>query len=263
VKKSVDCQVFGDQLDSLARGELPEEGRRQLLLHAEECPDCAMQLKVQEHLLGPTLRELEEAVPEALLHTVWPKVREGMGFRDGTSSPRAIRGPGVGRRSFQRWVVPTLAAASVALLFSTGFLIRETRRLSEEGALLAQQVVEQERWMAELGSLSAADPVKRTAALAGRSPFARALSRQETISIGGLQSLLERMPGDRRVLSRAQLDAVLRNRIGLSQPLLREALAGIEARDGVRARELIRALEDMDVGPGFTLPTADLVEILS
>ena len=33
--------------------------------------------------------------------------------------------------------------------------------------------------------------------------------------------------------------------------------------DGAKVTPLIRALEDMDVGPGFTVPTADLVEILS
>jgi hypothetical protein len=271
--KKVDCQFFEDQLDALVRGELPDEGGHILRLHADSCPTCAMQLKVQEHLLGPSLEELEAQVPEQLLAGMWDHVNQGITDR-GTDRGEAedtaavvspARGASIAKRSLPafKFLVPTLAAACVALLFSTGFLASELSDLQEREAGLAQQITEQQQWLAELGGGSSDDPVIRTAALAGRNPFARALSREETISISGLQSLLERMPGDRTVLSRAQLDAVLRNRAGLSQPLLREALAGIDARDGVQARDLIRALDAMEVGPGFTVPTADLMEILS
>ena len=51
MSKDVDCQVFRDQLDALVQGALPEEGARQLRLHVADCPECAMQLKVQEHLV--------------------------------------------------------------------------------------------------------------------------------------------------------------------------------------------------------------------
>lgn len=248
--RDVDCQVFEDQLDALVRGDLPEEGMRQLRIHADMCPQCAIQLKVQEHLVGPSLEELEDQVPEEMLQGMWDRVESHV-------APKARR-PGF------RWLVPTLAAASLTLLFSTGYLAMETRRLSGESAGLAQQVEEQQGWMAELeAAATSADPVVRTAALAGRNPFTRALSREESISISSLQGLLERMPGDRMILSRAQMDAVLRNRAGLSQPLFRELLAGIDARDGVQARDLIRALDAAEVSPGLMVPTADLLEILS
>jgi hypothetical protein len=257
-KKRVDCQFFQDQLDALIRGRLPDEGVRHLHLHADSCPECAMQLKVQEHLLGPSLEELEDQVPEELLEGMWDGVSQGLPTR----SPFF--------KGSSRWLVPTLAAACVAFLFSTGFLAmerarltRDTEALTLQAEALAQQVTEQQRWMAASDLDTSTDPVVRTAALAGRTPFARVLSREETISIHGLRSLLERMPSDRTVLSRAQLDAVLRNRAGLSQPLLREALVGIGTRDGVQAQELIRALESLDVSPGFTVPTADLMKILS
>jgi len=262
VKTDVDCQVFEDQLDALVRGDLPAEGMRQLRAHAGACAGCAMELKVQEHLSGPSLEELEARVPEELLGTVWDGVRRDMDSRAADSVRVApFAGPS---RPFFRWLVPTLAAATVALLLSTGFLAMETRRLTDETASLAQQVKEQRRWMAELEATTpSTDPVARTAALAGRSSFTRALSREENISIVRLQSLLERMPGDRMVVSQDQVDAVLRSRAGLSQPLIRELLAGIDARDGVRVRDLIRALDALEVGPGFMVPTADLMEILS
>ena len=83
MKKDVDCQVFEDQLDALVRAELPAEGMRQLRVHAGMCADCAMALKVQEHLLGPSLEELEARVPEELLGTVWPGVRRDIDSRAG------------------------------------------------------------------------------------------------------------------------------------------------------------------------------------
>jgi hypothetical protein len=252
MNKDVDCQVFGDQLDALVRGELPEEGVRQLRLHAESCPDCAMQLRVQEHLILPSLEELEARVPEELLASMWSRVEERV-----KEEARVEIRPRFG------WLVPTLAAATLVLFFSTGFLFRELGRLRGREAILAQQVVEQQRWLSELEVGPSADPVARTAALAGRNPWLRALSRQETISVQGLRTLLERMPGDRIVMSRGQLDAAVRSRTFPLPPPLREALRGIEDREGARARDLLRILDEMELTPELTFPTTDLIRLLS
>ncbi|MGW8266396.1 MAG: hypothetical protein ACWGSQ_08515 [Longimicrobiales bacterium] len=279
----VDCQVFGDQLDGLVRGDLPHEGERQLRLHAEACPECAMQLRVQEHLVRPSLEELEAQVPEEFLVALWSRVEEdervgvagatgGAGGSVPEISPWPSPGgsgdrPGppaaAGRRFPLGWVVPALAAATLVLLFSTGFLALELDRLRDREAVLAQQVAEQQRWLAELEVGPDADPVARTAALAGRSPWLRALSRQESITVQDLRLLLERMPGDRIILTRAQLEDALRSRTPLSMPVLREVLAGIETRDGVRTRDLLQALAAVGLSPGTTVPTADLMSLLS
>ena len=206
--------------------------------------------------MGPSLAELESQVPEQMVASVWAGVQSGVVVA--AKQERAAA-----RRPSFNWLVPTLAAATLILIFSTGFLAMELGRLRDREATLAQQVTEQQRWMAELEIGPSTNPVARTAALAGRSPFTRALSRQESISISGLQLLLERMPGERSILSQPQLDAALRSRSPLTAPFLREALAGIGGRDGVRARDLIRALEALDVNPNLTVPTADLMEILS
>lgn len=294
MNKDVDCQVFGDQLDGLVRGDLPAEGERLLRLHAGICPACAMQLRVQEHLAQPSLAELEARVPEELLASLWPRVEgevgggagvvgAGVGGGDeaGGSGDGAALGKGSGRRGKRgsgdpggsgmgtgagsgfRWLVPALAAAALALLFSTGFLTLELHKLQDQEALLAQQVAEQQRWLSELEVGANADPVARTAALAGRNPWLRALGRQESISIQGLRVLLGRMPGDRMIMTQAQLDAALRSRTPLGMPLLREVLTGIEGRDGVRVRDLIQALDGLEVGPDVAVPTADLVSLLS
>ena len=64
--KNPDCDVFQDQLDALQASALPEEGMEQLRLHAESCGDCAVLLRLHEHLVTPSLAELEAAVPDEL-----------------------------------------------------------------------------------------------------------------------------------------------------------------------------------------------------
>jgi hypothetical protein len=257
--------VFGDQLDVLVEGGLSEDGMRQLRHHAAGCTECSMQLKVKEHLMGPSLADLEAEVPEELLASVWDGVRAGLKADAADSgAPGSFRERVVVPiRPRFRWVVPTLAAATVVLVFSTGFLSVALGSARDREATLTQQVAEQQRWLSELGATPFADPAARTAALAGRSPWTRALSRQESISIQGLQALLERVPGDRAVLSQAQLDSVLRSRTPLPVPLLREALARIDDGEGVLARDLLRALETLDVSPDMRVPTAELMDLLS
>lgn len=315
MEERVDCRVFEDQLDALVRDELPEEGVRCLLLHAGGCPECAMQLRVKEHLFGGSLEELEQMVPEGLLESLWDRVKpvltvgsvesgkevagevatvEAGGRGEGMAGEVAPWGEGWPREQdvseqdvsaetsfvtnaappsgfpptserspFRRWVVPTLAAATVVLLFSTGLLVTAVARGRGREAILAQQVLEQRRWMAELELSPSADPVARTAALAGKSPWARALSRQESISVRGLQAMLRRMPGDRIVLTAEQVEAALRSRIPLNPPFMREALAGFRGQNGVKAVDLLKVLEALDVDPEVTLPTAELLAILS
>lgn len=256
--RPVDCQVFADQLEALVRGDLPEDGMRQFRLHAHECSECGMQLRVQEHLVEPRLLELEARVPDKMVEGMWDAVEAGLpasgeaGLVDARAQFRP-RAP---------WLVPTLAAATIVLLFSTGFLYWKTTRLQTRTQALTQQVEDQRYWMAEL-EMGGADPVARTAALAGRSPWSRALSRQDEITLRSLRSLLARVPADRVILSRSQMDGVLRSRVPLSPPPLREILGRIPGTDGVTAAELLTALDELEMSPETALPTADLIALLS
>lgn len=258
MSRDVDCAVFEDQLDALVKGSLSHEARRLLVLHAGGCPACDMQLRVQRHLAGVSLGELEARVPEAVLAGMWDRV-----------AGELKRGP-AGRRG-RGWLVPILAAASLLLLFSSGFLYSELGRAQHREAILSQQVEEQQRWLAELEVSPTADPVARTAALAGRNPWLRALSRQESITVEDLRGLLERMPGDRTVMTEGQLDAALRSRFPLSPSFLGEVLARMDrgrpgrngGGGGVRAGELLQALDGMDLSPDRSVPTSELMDLLS
>lgn len=342
-EKSVDCRVFQDQLDAMVEGTLPLEGMRQMRLHAEGCPECAMELRVKEHLALPSLAELEKRVPDEMVTSMWGRVSSEVGstglgtaddrlegekpsegappaagvwragespegshpaqvadhhpegphpaqvadHRPAGSHPVPVGGhhpegphpapvgghppggsgegkvaEGVPSRPFG-WLVPLLTAATVVLLFATGFLFWETRQLRIREDLLAQQVVEQRRWLAELDVSASADPVARTAALAGRDPWVRALSRRDDISFGGLRTLLERMPPDRILVEADRLRSLRTGPAPLLPPLLRGALAEMETGAGLRVRDLLRALETMDMSPGTTVPTSELLDLVS
>lgn len=263
---NVDCLVFGDQMDALVRGILPAEGARQLRLHAEACSDCATQFRVHEHLVGPSLEELEARVPDGLL----------VGFEEAVlSAARRDRGvgprpgltvhPGGGvRAGGSRWMVPALAAASLALLVSTGLLARRADGLEERAAVLALQVEAQQARLEILAADRAPDPVARTAALKGKIPWLRALERRETITLEELMTLLGRIPADRLLLTEGQIDAALRGPAPLGSPALRGLLDRIPAGDrGVRAGELLEALAEAAPDAGLTLRTAELVDLLT
>lgn len=121
MKKEIDCQVFEDQLDALLDGSLPDEGIGHLQLHALSCPDCAMLLRVHEHLALPSLEELEAATPEELVASMWSTVEAEVGpmvegvVKEGKKE--GLGGVSAGTPGVHRfpWLVPTLAAASIVL----------------------------------------------------------------------------------------------------------------------------------------------------
>jgi hypothetical protein len=255
VKKDIDCRVFADQLDALLEGSLTDEGGEQLRLHATGCQDCAMQLRVHEHLAAPSLEALEAAVPGELVAYMWPRVEERLAQAE--SSGRRP-GPGGARTA---WLVPTLAAASVALLFSTGFLFRELGRMQTREARLAQQIVELEEGLAAVGRHTAV--VERTARLGGRNSWVLALSRQERISVVGLRDRLRSLPADATLLDASQVDALLRSAPAWTPAAWRDALATLRGREGLSVRDLLGILESSTVSPETTIPTAPLIDLLS
>ncbi|MGD2121086.1 MAG: zf-HC2 domain-containing protein [Gemmatimonadota bacterium] len=261
--KDVDCRVFEDQLDALMAGTLPEEGMGQLQLHAQSCPDCSMLLRVKEHLSVPSLEELEGAVPEELLGSILPRVE------------RELEGSSAYRHSWRAWLVPTLAAASAALLFSTGFLYSELQRVKATGFQLAEEVGTLRTEMTALEMRT--EEVERTAALAGRASYqARALdfliTGPESPTLGDLIDLLESYSDDEVLLEASQV----RNLRRLPPLIPREAreigdildILYREVRDrgtsqDIRAGELADWLANSGIPRDRALPTSSLVQLLS
>ena len=265
-KKDVDCLIFEDQLDALVEGSLPEDGLEQLRIHALSCPDCAMLLKVKEHLALPSLEELETAVPQELLDTMWPRVEEGVGAPAGKLLQKPSTAPRI------PWLVPSLAAASVVLLLSTGFLFSALRRTAARGDQLASQVTELQQGLEELDART--EWVERTAQLAGlgRSRV-RALNFElagrESITVGGLVELLEGYPADGVLLDAGQVRSLLgstrrpppelREILVLLDDILSPSLGGQDIKVG----DLAEWLDSAELPRDLSLPKASLIELLS
>jgi hypothetical protein len=291
VKKDVDCQVFEDQLDAFMDGALPEEGIGQLRLHAQSCEDCAMLIRVKEHLALPSLEELEAAVPETLLGSLWPRIEaeakedlRGVSpafrstvsrvFSSGRSAATDMR-PGVSAATFRdrpgTWLIPSLAAASMALLFSTGFLFSEVRRVEDEGSRLVEQV-EDLQW--EIRALDMrTEWVERTAQLAGRRRSeARTLDYlligKESVTVAALVDLLEMYPADRVLFEAGQVEGLLGTSIRRPQELrdvlsiLADAITALENPEEIRAGELAEWLA-ASLPAETVLPKSSLLELLS
>ncbi|MEJ2206671.1 MAG: zf-HC2 domain-containing protein [Gemmatimonadota bacterium] len=252
--RDIDCQVFDDQLGALLQDTLPEEGKRQLQLHAARCPDCAMQLRVHEHLALPSLEELETEVPSELVDSMWPSVQTAIQADGRDQRP----GPAPARFG---WLVPALAAASVALLLSTAFLFRELGRIQAREIVLAQQIVELEEGLAAVDGRT--ELVERTANLGAPDSWVLALSRQERISVVSLRDRLRSLPADAPLLDASQVDALLRSAPTWTPAGWRNALRRLRAGDGVSVQDLLGILDSSTVNPETTIPTAPLIDLLS
>jgi hypothetical protein len=290
--KDVDCRVFEDQLDALMAGTLPKEGIGQLQLHAQDCPDCSMLLRVKEHLSLPTLKELEKAVPKGFLDSILPRVareleaspsrgsQESMTIPESrressqTTDRRNRRGSG-DPRLWKAWLVPTLAAASAVLLFSTGFLYSELRRVKATGSQLAEDVGTLQTEMTALEMRT--EEVERTAELAGSNSYqARALdfltSGPESLTLGDLIELLEGLSDD-EVLLEASRVRTLRRPPTLMPRETREVREILEilyreiqnrgAPQDIMAGELAEWLANSGIPRDQALPASRLYQLLS
>jgi hypothetical protein len=256
VTKEIDCEIFQDQLDTLHEVTLPDEGKRQLRLHAEACPDCAMILKMHEHTTALSQVELEAAVPDELLASMVPRVQSAIGDRKVVSmnDRRRRRAPG--------WLVPAMAAATVILAVGVGFLFAELRQLQGSERALAQQVVEQQRWLADLDVRLSSNEVVRTAALAGRTAWERALARRQNVTLTEIAEMLERVPTSTTVLSSSELEALVAGVPSRTRDAWSEALSDVDARDGIQAGELLQLVRSLPVDPERTMPTARILGLL-
>jgi hypothetical protein len=248
-----------------------------------------MLLRVKEHLSLPSLAELEAAVPKELLKSVLPRVEKSLetpplgGSQESKSvfqrleaSPQT-RDQGRRRRSSDRqpwkaWLVPTLAAASAVLLFSTGFLFSELRRVRAAGSQLAQEVGALQAEMAALEIRT--EEVERTAELGGRNAYqARALdfltTGPESPTLGDLIELLESFSDDEVLLEASQIRTLRRPPTlipGEIREILKILYGEIQNRgtpQDIMAGELAEWLANSGIPLDQALPTSRLKQLLS
>lgn len=252
--RNPDCDVFQDQLDALQAGTLPEEGVEQLRLHADSCADCAMLLRVHEHLAAPPFGDLEAAVPDELVASVWPRVRAEIA----TGESARLRES----RGWQgwSWLAPAMAAATLLLFIGSGLMYREVRELRQREGALVQQVAEQQRWLAELDLRTSSDPVARTAGLAGQATWERALVRRRSVSVAELARMLGSLPATTTIFDASDTEALYGNLPFWLATAVRNA-AEVRTADGLQAGELVQLVEALGVDSSRRISTTRLLAL--
>ena len=266
--RPIDCVYFGEQLDALMKGHLPEDARAQLRAHAGECQECSMALRIQEHLLEPSLESIEAEVPQEHLDSMWPRVEEAV-RSEVSSSPR----PDIESISLRRaWLIPTLAAASLVLLLSTSWLGMALASSRSRELRLSHQVAEFERYLASDAVGGAW--VRRTEELQQNSnrrakAVAYHLQGVEDVDVDGLLEFLLRLPSGTILLDADGLEALARTP-GASGPELREllvvlneAVVEIQPERGLRAGEFADWLSTAALPNDLSVPTTALLDLLS
>lgn len=250
MSQKVECARFRDSLDDFVDGRIPIEDEERLRRHAQICAACAMQLRVKEHLAEPGRRDLERAVPDGVVESMWPSLESQISA--GRRVPRRETG-------VRRWLIPALAAASLLFILGNGYLLMEVGRLREQSATLASEVQRQERRLAELRTRSLAAPRARTAALSGRT-WQRVLAGREQMTVAELRDLLTAIP------SSATLIGPDRAADLAGGFLVTPELAGgipfrsVNIDDGIQAGELLGLLDSLEMGEGRSFPVARALE---
>lgn len=255
MKQNVDCAVFRHQVEELQRGRLTAEVVARLQRHAESCPQCAMLLKMQEHAALLGREDLEAAVPEEYVTTMWERVRSHVAPPE-QATERQSRG-----RREPPWLVPALAAASLFLLLTSGLLLGEWKRLRAREAALVQRITDNERRLATFESGIEAGPVARTAGLAGTPTWARLLARHGSVSVADLEALVADLPAGTTVLSASDWRALEASIPVWMGSVWSEAAEAIHAEDGVQAAELSALIARLDLEPGRSVPTARILSL--
>jgi len=205
--------------------------------------------RMQQLLDIPPADELEAAVPDPHVTGMWRAVRKGRPARRGGGERR-------------RWLVPALAAASVALAVVAAGLAAERGKILERQAELEGRLADRERRLAALES--AARPEGPPAiVLLGAPDWARELSRRETVSLGRIRELLAAVSPETTLLGTSELEAIAAAR-PLSFPgaaAWPDVAGTVDLADGLQAGELLDALASLDLGDATSISTARLMEI--
>ena len=253
-----DCERYQDILDRLFEGSASDEDVRRLRGHADRCPDCAALLELHRELHGPTLTELEAAVPDRLVDGMWPRVELELMKDDWREAGRAGRAP------VWRWVVAAQAAAIVLLAAGALYLFDELESVKNRDASLTSWMASQQNQLTELQGRTSTYPERIAAQNAG-SIRERRLDSAGDVTVGEATRYLRRLPADTRVLDARgarRLVSSLAGELPQSVPGAHpEQLAGIELKDGLQAGEALALLAALELDPSSRLPAGGIVSI--
>lgn len=247
MSNNTDCEQFQDVMDELFEGAATGDAVEQLREHAASCPDCAMLLKMSEHLKGSSLSELEAAVPDRLVEEMWPRVELDV-MRDEWRKKGEK-----GRPSVWRWVAAAQAAAIVLLAIGAAMLFGELNETQRRETALTGQVASQEQRLAAVElwtSITAAPSAHPT----GGPAWKRQLADMENITVAEAVRYLERLPEDDLVLDVRGTKRLMMQLPYAVSGVPPDALTDISINDGLQAGEALRLIAALGLDPSQQFP---------
>lgn len=248
MKDETGCRQFQELLDRVALGAISREDEIQLNKHAGDCPDCAMLLAMHRHLTSPSGPELEAAVPNGMVDTMWRRVMADI-------SQRSAGRNAAGSRLWpvMKLLVPALSVVVVVLAFVSGFMFSELRQLRSREQELIHEVGHRDELIAHLSAGQETISRERGIFRAGNMMIRRGLPQQEIFTAEELLTLLNELPPDVTIMGPDDARSLL------SRSVMPRSLGStdlpdfIDLRDGLQAEEVIRLVEWLGLDPGETI----------
>ncbi|MBU8920241.1 MAG: zf-HC2 domain-containing protein [Bacteroidales bacterium] len=248
MKDETGCREFQELLDRVALGAISREDEIQLNKHAGECPDCAMLLEMHRHLISPSGPELEAAVPDGMVDTMWRRV-----MADISQQSAGRNAAGSRLWPVMKLLVPALSVVVVILTFASGFMFSELRQLRSREQELIHEVGHRDELISHMSAEQDDFPRGRGIFSAGNMMIRRGLPQQEIFTAEELLTLLNKLPPDVTIMGPDEARSLLSHRV-LSQNVGSADLpAYIDLWDGLQAEELIRLVGWLGLDPGETI----------
>jgi hypothetical protein len=253
-----ECERYQDTLDRLFEGTASEEDERRLRGHTRTCPDCAVLLDLHRRLRGPSLAELEAAVPEELVSGMWRQVDADVSRQEWREAGRR------GRSSIWRWVAAAQAAAVVILAAGAVYLFGEVETLKGREADLAERMSSQQQSLSELDQRTATGP-RRSRNYTASADWERRLDATGDVTVAEVTQYLRRLPADSPVLNaretRRLLSSLPAGLPGAPSAAYLGDLSGITAGDGLQAGEALALIDALDLDPTYRLPSSRIMSL--
>ena len=248
MKDETGCREFQKLLDRVVGGTISREDEIQLKQHAGECPDCAMLLEMHRYVISPSGLELEAAVPDGMVDTMWRRVMADISQRSAGRSAAGSR-----LWPVMKLLVPALSVVVVILAFVSGFMFSELRQLRTREQELMHEVGHRDDLIAYLSAEQEGFPSERGLFRAGSMMIRRGLPQQEIFTAEELLTLLNKLPPDVTIMGPDDARLLLSRRIlprGVGSGDLPDY---IDLRDGLQAEEVIRLVEWLGLDPDETI----------
>jgi hypothetical protein len=262
MSESMTCQEFHAELDAHLAGSLAQPDAARCARHAETCSECAMALEVRRRLSAEPLADLEARAPSHLVQSLWPRISEHLAGLNSAPAPPPDR-----RRSRwtwgRSWLTPALAATVVLFVFAGGWMFGEIRQLRRQHGEMTARLRQQDLLLADYHQQATEGLATRAMDRIDRAGWGGLLTGGRELTAAELLARLQTLPPETVLLEPDQLQRLLQRLPRWETAWGNKASAAVQAGDALRASEVIRIIDTLDLPPDLTISRRRLLNLTS